>query len=291
MMLRTFSLILLLSGLSTAVRPAHAAQAYDNCAGYIDSLPATISTQGVWCLRKDLATGMTSGFAIEIQTNNVTIDCNDFKIGGMTAGDGSNAIGIHASNRQNITVRHCALRGFNKGIVLDGSGGHLVEDNRLDNILFMGMVVNGNHNRVRRNVVYDTGGATGNSDAYGIAAQGDITDNIVDGVSATATNTNPVGIRAGFDASAHGTGALIARNRVGGLEVAGTGSEIAIKVVDASASGLRIEGNHLVGALSGAALVGNGISGQNAAYCIDNSIGGFATNTVGCQIDSGTTGN
>ena len=31
-----------------AARPAAAAQSYDNCTGFIDSLPATISTQGVW---------------------------------------------------------------------------------------------------------------------------------------------------------------------------------------------------------------------------------------------------
>ena len=63
-----------------------AAESYDSCTGFIESLPATISTQGVWCLRRNLATAMTSGNAITITVNNVTIDCNDFKIGGLAAG-------------------------------------------------------------------------------------------------------------------------------------------------------------------------------------------------------------
>ncbi|HEY0661599.1 MAG TPA: hypothetical protein VGD21_09825, partial [Lysobacter sp.] len=71
-------LAILLAG-PVAPAPAQAAQSYDNCTGFIDSLPATITTQGTWCLRKDLSTAMSSGNAITIATNNVTIDCNDFK--------------------------------------------------------------------------------------------------------------------------------------------------------------------------------------------------------------------
>ncbi len=76
-------------------------ETYNTCAGFIDSLPATM-----WCLRKDLTTSMTSGRAISIATNNVTIDCNDFKIGGLGAGNASTATGIYTYGRQNITVRH-----------------------------------------------------------------------------------------------------------------------------------------------------------------------------------------
>jgi hypothetical protein len=68
------------------VPPAQAAESYDNCSGYIDSVPAVIATQGTWCLRKDLSTAQTSGNAIEIAANNVVIDCNDFKLGGLAAG-------------------------------------------------------------------------------------------------------------------------------------------------------------------------------------------------------------
>src|SRR4249920_1444376 len=84
-------------------RLAHAAQSYDNCTGFITSLPATISTQGTWCLKQDLATAVTTGSAILINTNNVTIDCNDFKLGGLGAGLATLANGIYSLNRVNAT--------------------------------------------------------------------------------------------------------------------------------------------------------------------------------------------
>src|SRR4249920_3466180 len=82
---------------------AHAAQSYDNCTGFITSLPAVITTQGTWCLKQDLATTVTSGSAITINTNNVTIDCNDFKLGGLGAGLATLANGIYSLNRVNAT--------------------------------------------------------------------------------------------------------------------------------------------------------------------------------------------
>jgi len=78
-----------------------------------------ITSQGVYCLNHDLATAMTSGNAIDIQTNNVTVDCNGYKIGGLAAGPSSVAYGIHAdTTRQNITIRNCGIRGFVEGIYL-----------------------------------------------------------------------------------------------------------------------------------------------------------------------------
>src|SRR5690606_14654473 len=141
------------------------AETHDTCAGFIDSVPAVISTQGVWCLRGDVSTAQTSGSAIEIAANNVTIDCNGYKIGGLAAGSSSAANGIYAYGRMNITVRNCNIRGFLHGISLFGSnaGGHLVEDNRLDGNLYVGMDIYGDNNTVQRNQVYDTGGGTSTS--------------------------------------------------------------------------------------------------------------------------------
>src|SRR5687767_11593422 len=99
-----------------------AAEGYSNCEGFIDSLPATITTQGVWCLRQDLNTPISSGYAIDIRTNNVTIDCNDFKIGGMAGGSATSAYGVHAVSALNTTVRNCTVRGFYIGVRLNGSG-------------------------------------------------------------------------------------------------------------------------------------------------------------------------
>jgi hypothetical protein len=66
-----------------------------NCTA-ITALPYTISTQGVYCLTGNLSTGMTSGSAITIATNNVVLDLNGFKIGGLAAGPDTNATGIYS---------------------------------------------------------------------------------------------------------------------------------------------------------------------------------------------------
>ena len=44
--------------LSLGAVPASAAESYDGCSGFITVLPATIDTQGVWCLKQDLATAI-----------------------------------------------------------------------------------------------------------------------------------------------------------------------------------------------------------------------------------------
>src|SRR5262245_9719378 len=99
----------------------------------IASLPYTISVQGVYCLAGDLSTGMTSGSAIVIATNNVVLDLNGHRIGGLAAGPGTQATGIYANDRQNITIRNGTIRGFYNGIYLGGglgSQGHLIEEVR-----------------------------------------------------------------------------------------------------------------------------------------------------------------
>ena len=85
-------------------RDVRAAESYDNCSGFVTSLPAVITTQGTWCLTADLATAMTSGVAITIATNNVTIDCNNFKLGGLSAGVDTTTIGIFDCGGQSAEV-------------------------------------------------------------------------------------------------------------------------------------------------------------------------------------------
>ena len=170
-------------------RAVQAAESYDNCTGFITSVPAVISTQGTWCLKQDLSTSMSSGNAITIATNNVTIDCNDFKLGGLAAGLGTTAFGVQATDRQNATVRHCNIRGFLYGISLESAttGGHLIEDNRFDGNTFSAIHVEGDGSTVRRNRVFDTGGSLASSNARGVFVyyNVDVLDNTVAGVTAT----------------------------------------------------------------------------------------------------------
>ena len=70
----------------------------------ITTLPTVITSQGVYCLTGSLKTNMTSGNAIEIQTNNVTIDLNGWKLGGKPAGVGTTVNGIYASDRKSTRL-------------------------------------------------------------------------------------------------------------------------------------------------------------------------------------------
>lgn len=98
----------------------------------IVSVPTVISEQGIWCAKKDLSVSITSGVAIEITVNNVTIDFNGFKLGGLAGGPESLATGVRATGRKNITIRGANIRGFFDGIVFDGGAGFLVEDSSFD---------------------------------------------------------------------------------------------------------------------------------------------------------------
>jgi hypothetical protein len=156
----------------------------------ITSLPYTISTQGIYCLKGNLATNLASGNAITITVNNVTIDLNGFKLGNLAAGAGTQATGIRANEKKNITIRYGTIRGFSNGIYLSdslpytASSGHLIEDIRADGNTYVGFDIRGTGNIVRNNQVVSTGGSTVLFGAWGIfmagpgarAINNDITD-------------------------------------------------------------------------------------------------------------------
>jgi len=272
--------------------PARAAQSYDNCTGYIDSLPATISTGGTWCLRKDLATNIASGSAINIASNDVTVDCNDFKIGGLAAGTGSATIGIlsitnmYAPPWRNTTIRHCSIRGFETGIAFYYAEGALIEDNRLDGNLYTGIEVHGSHNRIRRNAVFDTGGKAGVKSAMGILAYADITDNIVDGLFTDGDTFTLYGI------DARGAGSEVSRNRVGGFAPKAAPNVTArIYGIHVSfAPNVAIAGNRISAPTMIAATDGFGILG-NSGFCSGNTVANFAYPVASCADDGGNASN
>jgi len=205
----------LLAGLSL---PGPATAETTHCTP-ITTLPATISQQGLYCLAQDFSTSATSGNAITINTNNVTIDCNDRRLGGLAAGAGTVANGIHASGRANITVRNCQVRGFRYGISLHGSG-HTVEDNRLDGNTTIGIYVGGEGSVVRGNRVRETGGNAAHTGPKGIRTVDnvDIIDNTVTGVVATAGSGESAW---GIDTWKNHRG-VIAGNRIRGVRADGS---------------------------------------------------------------------
>jgi len=276
---------LLMFAVLLAVPPTtHAAESYDNCTGFITSIPAVISTQGTWCLKQDLATAITSGDAITISTNNVTLDCNNFKLGGLAAGAGTLANGVHAVDRVNATVRRCNIRGFESGIFLASTGiggGHIVEDNRFDGNTRIGLEVDGDGSVVRRNLVFDTGGTTQAANAYGIYAADsvDVLDNTVSGVAATSGGN-------GFAVGIYTFGNLsgsISNNRVRDLLKDGSGA--ARGIFNENSDRIAITGNHVIG---------DGSVGSEGVECFDkdgrardNIFNGFETPIATCSDDGG----
>lgn len=144
----------------------------------VTALPAVITVQGIYCFTGDLATSVPFGNAIEIQTNNVVLDLNGHKLGGLAAGPSTQAVGIYAADHQNITIRNGTIRGFFYGIALDDLGasqGHVVEDIRADQNTREGIDVRGSGVIIRNNQVVATGGTTvfgSNASAIGIVAIG-----------------------------------------------------------------------------------------------------------------------
>ncbi len=287
-MIRIFALacLLVLSGLSVSL-PAHAAQSYDNCTGFITSVPTTITTQGTWCLSKDLSTAVTSGAAITIATNNVILDCNDFKLGGLAAGLATQTAGVYAVDRFNLTVRHCNVRGFLYGVQLEATsgasgGGHAVENNRFDGNTRTAVIVRGDGSVVRGNRIFDTGGATvGNGNAYGIATtyNVDVLDNTVSGVVATSGSVGSgIGIQTFLNTSNSVNG-----NRVNG--VLGDGANTGTAMYNFSSARIAMRDNDLLGS---AATGSVGIFCQDGnASAKDNEINGFSNPLATCSDDGG----
>ncbi len=160
-----------LMALATALMATPAKAETTECT-VIDSIPFIITVQGIYCLTGNLASSLTSGEMITVATNNVTIDMNGFKLGGLAAGAGTLANGIFALDRRNITIRNGSIRGFLRGIFLDGdaatSSGHLLEDLRLDGNTFIGAIVEGTGNIIRNNQVVNTGPSDIQTQAFGL---------------------------------------------------------------------------------------------------------------------------
>jgi hypothetical protein len=163
MKVRTLVLMLALVG-GLFVPKAHADET-TFCNTYITSLPYTIRTQGHYCFNTNLSTAMTTGAAIEISVDHVVLDLNNFKLGGGSAGLATEAVGIYVNNHSNLTIRGGNIRGFAKGILIEGTTNtsstnivienNVLGDNTMAAIAFMARAVT-----VRNNTIYNTGGST-----------------------------------------------------------------------------------------------------------------------------------
>jgi hypothetical protein len=288
--MRTLRSLLMLSVaiafLAAAANPAPAAESYDSCVGDINTVPTVIATPGTWCLRQNVITNATNIRAVDIRTNNVTIDCNGFRLADAQAGPSTMSTGISANGSfSNITVRNCTIVGFNFGIFITGNppgAGHVIENNLLWFNRSAGIRLDGAAGIVRHNTVTNTGGQPGSLNGIGIVVNGsvDVIDNVVDGVTGDGSVAfTPYGITAGDNAS---VGSLIRGNRVRNLTPSGSGSATGILVYS---TGAWVRDN-LVGQQS--STNGIGISCGTETRVRDNIVKNYTQGLAGlCDNDTG----
>lgn len=224
--------------LLSAPLPASAGKGRDNCVGWIDSLPAQLNTQGTWCMRGNLTTAATSGGGgIQVNLNNVVVDCNGYRIENTSPGNRSTGVSITGDNH---IVRNCDVRGFFAGMLVSGENNTL-EDNVLQDIGHVGLQVDPS-TVIRRNHIRRVGGdPTFEGHIAAIVGGSDISDNVIDGVFANPA-VNLQGFVSGIAVSGgHG---VITRNRIRGLAPAGNGTA---RAIETSISYHYITHNHIVG--------------------------------------------
>jgi hypothetical protein len=150
-----------------------AARAQTQCTTKIAAVPFTINVSGNYCLDKHLATTATAATnAITINADYVTLNLNGFKLDGSAAPPGVRK-GIYALNRRSIVIRNGVVRGFARGVSLEGAGAaHVVEDLRVEQSAAAGIWLEGEGMVVRGCKVAGTSPPTPDTSVDGIRVSG-----------------------------------------------------------------------------------------------------------------------
>jgi len=173
----------------------------------INSLPMTISASGTYCMTSSLGANLSSGNAITINADNVTVDLGGFIIDDVAAGSGNQASGIGSNGHRHIVVRNGSVNGFYNGVVLSysGSASNLVEDVTVNFGLEEGIEVDGDLSEIRTSKVLTLGGSTVTpATAIGIAMaanKGRIIGNTISNVLATGGSVPGVDETVAIDVS------------------------------------------------------------------------------------------
>jgi hypothetical protein len=89
----------------------------------ITSVPFVITSPGNYCVVSYITTDLSTGAAIEIRTDNVSLDFANGGLDGLAAGPLTQASGVYAVDRSNITIQNGTIRGFAYGIALENTAG------------------------------------------------------------------------------------------------------------------------------------------------------------------------
>lgn len=189
------------------------AQVPSGCTAEITSLPYTITTSGVYCLKQSHMTNLASGAAITVGGFAIatTVDLRGFTINNQLAGSGQTAVGVSAVGKSSVTVRNGRLQSFKSGVTLDGvppndTRGNVVEDVHVHRPYASGIVLHGRGHQVRSCTVTSYG-EDGAAAAFGILVAGEST--LIEGNTVAESFSTE-----GFGIKVSGTSHQVVGNRV-----------------------------------------------------------------------------
>ena len=205
----------------------------------------TIDSSGVYCLTANISTSATSGYAIEITTDDVVLDLNGHTIKNTSTDTTRTTVGIGTSSSlKNVTIKNGTVKGFYYGIGFSGVNGtkHLVEDIAAEGNTYRGIYVHGNFHTIRNNRVLNTGGSTVTSDIKGIFTPGNQGGRIINNdVSATTAAGSDTAYGISFT---YANNAVVRNNRITQTT---SGSGYAMGVHSYLAHNSLVEGNFVRG--------------------------------------------
>ncbi|MDJ0613134.1 MAG: hypothetical protein QNJ29_05615 [Rhizobiaceae bacterium] len=246
----------------------------------ITTIPTVINASGIYCLKGNLGTNLAAGNIISIEANNVVIDLNGWRVGGLAGGDGTLATAFASVGRRNITIRNGTIRGFAAAISASGlnTAGHRYENLLIEGATSAGMIIDGAAHRIENNQFFDIGSSSVLQGASGIisgpqALSGShIVGNSFASINETSTSN-------GIRLSSGGILNVIKDNTI--ANVFGPGTNVGILI--GSMADTIIQGNRVMnpGVASGAAGISIGSSAR--MICADNIVDGYTTAIVGCN--------
>jgi len=126
----------------------------------ITAVPATLSSNGRYCLTQDVAMGGTSGTAITIDADAVTLDLQGHTVRGNGAANVS-TVGINVAGHKYFDIGNGSIAGFSRGVavVADGatrSRAGVVHDLDVHRSFLYGLLIDCDGCSVRDNAVTDT---------------------------------------------------------------------------------------------------------------------------------------
>jgi parallel beta-helix repeat protein len=233
----------------------------------ITFVPVVINAAGVYCFTGNLSTASTTGSAIFISADNVTIDMNGWTLDGLGGGTATLAMGISSFNSSNITIRNGTIQGFYHGIYLNGEqpysdhGGHLIEEIRADTNRFSGIIIEGSESIIRRNQVINTGGSTVEQavSSTGIFLKGPGMHVLNNGINNTTSSGGSISAGLVFDG---GFGSVADSNRISYVYSSLTGNALGIYLINS---------NHVL-------VKGNTVTSTYFAIYFSNSTGKYMDN-------------